>query len=56
MGYSWELCMQEAIKEISSRKGAYNENTGKFEKFLDKESKKIWYKADYSNCKLDKKG
>lgn len=53
MGYDFEKCMKETIKEISSRKGAMNSKSGKWEKFKDEESKKLWYKADYSKCKLN---
>jgi len=52
MGYNHELCMNETIKEISSRTGEYNEETGKFEKYTTPEAKALWYKADYESCKL----
>lgn len=50
-GYDAEKCMQETLKEIHSRKGAFNPNSGKWEKFKDEESKKQWYKANYKVCK-----
>lgn len=52
MGYDFKKCMNEALKEIESRKGALNFGSGKWEKFKDEESKKLWYKADYSKCKI----
>jgi hypothetical protein len=51
MGYNAEIAMDETIKEISSRKGAYNKKSEKWEKFKDKESMKLWYKANYSKAK-----
>jgi len=50
-GYDAEKTMDETIKEISSRAGAYNETTQKWEKFKTDEAKALWYKADYSKCK-----
>ena len=52
MGYDYFKCMDETLKEIESRKGAFNNDTGKWEKFKDEESMKLWYKADYTKCKL----
>ena len=49
-GYDAEACMSETIKEISSRTGAYNPTTKKWEKFKTTEAKALWYKADYSKC------
>jgi hypothetical protein len=51
LGYDARLCMAETIAEISSRKGAMNEETGKWEKFTDDYHKSLHYKADYSKCK-----
>lgn len=51
IGYDFEKCMDETLKEIESRKGDFNSVSGKWEKFKDEESKKLWYKADYSKCK-----
>lgn len=52
MGYDFNKCMEETLKEIESRKGALNPDTGKWEKFKDEESQKLWYKANYESCKL----
>ena len=55
MGYDYQLCMKETIKEISSRTGAVDTTTGKWEKFKTDEAKALWYTADYSSCKLGSK-
>ena len=47
-GYDAEKTMDETIKEISSRTGAFNPSTQKWEKFKTDEAKSKWYKADYS--------
>ena len=52
LGYDYFKAMNETLKEIESRKGAFNPESGKWEKFKDDESKKLWYKADYESCKL----
>lgn len=41
----------EAIKEISSRTGAWDDAQKKWVKFQTPEAKSKWYKAKYSNCK-----
>lgn len=50
-GYDAELCMKETLKEIHSRKGAMNKESGKWEKFKTDDAKALWYKADYSKAK-----
>ena len=52
MGYDYFKCMNETLKEVESRKGAFNSESGKWEKFKDEESQKLWYKADYNSCKI----
>lgn len=52
LGFNYDLCMNKTLLEIESRKGAFNNDTGKWEKFKDEDSMKLWYKADYSKCKL----
>lgn len=52
LGYDFAKCMQETIKEISSRTGKWNSELGKFEKDTSDEAKARWYKADYSKCKF----
>lgn len=50
LGYNPEKVLVETATEILSRKGEIID--GKFTKFLDEESMKAWYKADYSGCRL----
>lgn len=52
LGFNYDLCMNETLLEIESRKGEFNIETGKWEKFKDEESMKLWYKANYESCKL----
>ena len=47
LGYNPDQVMNETLKEIESRKGEINKETGKFEKFKDIET----YKAEYDKCK-----
>ena len=48
MGYDPEQTMTETIKEISSRKGEYNPDSGKWIKVITGNE----YTADYTKCKL----
>lgn len=60
MKYNGKKCMKETIKEISSRKQnpqqkeEWDKNgaNGKWLKSELEEHKALWYKADYSKCKL----
>ena len=52
LGYDFNMCMDETLKEIESRTGAINSETGKWEKFKTDEAKAKWYKADFKKCKL----
>ena len=51
-GYNPDKVQKETFKEINSRTGAWDEKSGKWLKDKTPEAKKLWYKADYSNCKL----
>lgn len=51
MGYNPYDCMDETIKEISSRTGKWNESKGKWIKDTSDEAKANWYKANYDRCK-----
>lgn len=51
-GYDPNLAMEETLKEINSRTGAFNPETGKWEKFKTEEAKALWYSADYDKSKL----
>lgn len=52
-GYDGDKVMNEVIKEISSRVGAYSEETKKWQKDKSPEAQANWYTADFTNCKLD---
>ncbi|TWO22617.1 hypothetical protein YZ82_01495 [Campylobacter hyointestinalis] len=49
MGYDFIKCLEETIKEISSRKGEYDPNTKKWVKKITGNE----YKADYTKCKKE---
>jgi len=51
-GYHGDKVMGEVIKEISSRVGAYSEDTKKWQKDKSPEAQANWYSADFTNCKL----
>lgn len=51
-GYDGDKVMDEVIKEISSRVGAYNPETKKWQKDKSPEAQAKWYSADFSKCKL----
>lgn len=51
-GYHGDKVMDEVIKEISSRTGAYDPTTKKWQKDRSPEAIAKWYSADFSNCKL----
>lgn len=50
LGYDPTLALEETVKEISSRKGAFNESTGKWQKFVNQDPDTL-YKANYDTCK-----
>jgi predicted HAD superfamily Cof-like phosphohydrolase len=51
-GYDGDKVMNEVIKEISSRVGAYNPETKKWQKDKSPEAQANWYTADFTTCKL----
>ena len=51
-GFNFEIAMLETIKEISSRTGAYDENTKKWVKDESDEAKAKWYQADYELARI----
>lgn len=51
-GYDGDKVMDEVIKEINSRTGAYNPDTKKWQKDRSPEAQAMWYTADFSSCKL----
>ena len=51
-GFNFEIAMLETIKEISSRTGAYDENTKKWVKDESDEAKAKWYQANYELARI----
>ena len=52
LGYDPECCLNETIKEISTRTGSIID--GKFQKDTSEEAMSKWYVANYSKCKVNK--
>lgn len=52
-GYNGDKVMDEVIQEISSRTGAYNPETKKWQKDKSPEAQAKWYAADFTKCKLE---
>jgi len=50
LGYDPNKALQETVKEITSRKGAFNKSTGKWEKDRNQDPTTL-YKADYEKAK-----
>jgi hypothetical protein len=50
--YDTSKVMNEVIKEISSRVGAYNPDTKKWQKDKSPEAQANWYTANFNDCKL----
>ena len=53
-GFNFQIAMDETIKEISSRTGAYDENAKKWVKDESDEARAKWYKADYNKARIEK--
>ena len=51
-GFDFQTAMDETIKEISSRTGAYDENAKKWVKDESNEARAKWYKADYEKARI----
>ena len=51
-GFNFQIAMDETIKEISSRTGAYDENAKKWVKDTSDEAKAKWYQADYELARI----
>ena len=51
-GYDGDKVMDEVIKEISSRVGAYDPETKKWQKDRSPEAQANWYTADLDSCKV----
>lgn len=52
-GYDGDKVMDEVIKEISSRTGAYDPETKKWQKDKSEAAKAKWYTANFTTCKLN---
>ena len=53
-GFNFQIAMDETIKEISSRTGAYDESAKKWIKDTSDEAMAKWYKADYEKARIEK--
>ena len=53
-GFNFQIAMDETIKEISSRTGAYDEKAKKWVKDESDEARAKWYKADYNKARIEK--
>lgn len=51
-GYDFYKCMQETLKQINSRTGAWNEALKKWVKDTSDEAREKEYQADFDKCKL----
>ena len=49
-GYNAEICIDETLKEIHSRKGDFNPELNKWEKFRTPEAMGLWYSANYNKA------
>ena len=54
LGFNFQIAMDETIKEISSRTGAYDENAKKWVKDESDEAKAKWYQANYELARIEK--
>ena len=52
LGFNFQIAMDETIKEISSRTGAYDEKAKKWVKDESDEAKAKRYKADYEKARI----
>jgi hypothetical protein len=50
MGYHPELALKQTVKEITSRKGSFNEELGKWQKDINQDPSTL-YKADYRTAR-----
>ena len=53
-GFNFQIAMDETIKEISSRTGAYDEKAKKWVKDESDEAKAKWYQGDYELARIEK--
>lgn len=50
MGYDAQIAMDEVIKEISSRKGDFNPELNKWQKYKTPEAMALWYTANFNKA------
>ena len=53
-GFNFQIAMDETIKEISSRTGAYDEKAKKWVKDESDEARAKWYQANYELARIEK--
>ena len=53
-GFNFQLAMEEAVKEISSHTGFFDEDTKKWERDDSWEAQTTWYHADYELARIEK--
>ena len=53
-GFNFQLAMEEAVKEISSHTGFFDEDTKKWERDDSWEAQTTWYHADYEVARVEK--
>ena len=53
-GFNFQLAMEEAVKEISSHTGFFDEDTKKWERNEEWEAQTTWYHADYELARIEK--
>ena len=51
-GFDFQKAMEETIKEISSRTGAYDQKAKKWVKDSSDEARKKWYSANYEKARI----
>jgi len=56
LGYDPQLAMAETLREINSRTGAFNKESGKWEKYKTPEAQALWYTAAYGTTKRNGNG
>ena len=54
MDFDFDIAMDETLKELNSRKGKFNPETKKWEKFKDDYHKSLWYSANYQLARVQK--
>lgn len=53
LGFDFQIAMDETIKEISSRTGAYDENAKKWVKDISEAAKAKWHQANYELARIE---